>query len=71
MVAFEMERPTFFRGCDLPELRLQHGAKQADIAERMGISQPSLARIESSIGWPRPPTIQRFLDALEGAVRLP
>lgn len=65
MVASEMERPTFFRGCDLRKLRLQHGAKQAEIAKRMGISQPSLARIESSIGWPRPPTIQRYLAALE------
>lgn len=52
----------------LLEARRKAGLSQEQVAERMGMKQPSLARIESSLGSrkhaPSLSTLRRYADAL-------
>ena len=51
----------------LLEARREAGLTQADVAQRMGVSQPVLARIESSLGsrkhTPSLNTLKRYAEA--------
>ncbi|HME51002.1 MAG TPA: CBS domain-containing protein [Candidatus Lokiarchaeia archaeon] len=59
-------------GEDLRQLRLEQGLSQAQLAEKAGVSQPLIARIEKGTINPPLLTVKRILDVLyessEGAV---
>ena len=70
MVVFVLtERPDALRGGDRSHLRLDAGVKQCDIARLMGVTPSVITRLELSLGWPRPPTVRRYLDALDSCQR--
>ncbi|WP_321899984.1 helix-turn-helix domain-containing protein [Paraburkholderia heleia] len=46
-------------------LRLKKGWSQQELADKVGMSQPQIARLERSIGDPRISTIQRLAAALD------
>lgn len=54
----------------LIELREQHGLTQAQLAERCGIDQGDISRIERGATSPTARTLQRIADALSADVRL-
>ena len=49
----------------LVRLRRANGLSQADIAERMGISQPAVAKLERYDANPTLSTLSRYADAAE------
>jgi transcriptional regulator with XRE-family HTH domain len=51
-------------GGRLREVRLFRGLSQQTLAERAGISQPQLSKIERNVSAPRYSTIYRLADAL-------
>jgi len=51
-------------------LRLEHGLTQAQLAERCGIDQADISRIERGSINPTMRTLQRIAEALEADVRL-
>ncbi len=55
-------------GQRLRELRLQAGLTQAELAARVGISQPNVARLESGINPPNLSTLRKIADALSADV---
>lgn len=54
----------------LMELREKHGLTQAELAERCGIDQADISRIERGSTSPTARTLQRIADALGADVRL-
>ena len=52
------------------ELREQHGLTQAELAERCGIDQGDISRIERGATSPTARTLQRIGDVLHADVRL-
>lgn len=54
----------------LVELREKHGLTQAQLAERSGVDQGDISRIERGATSPTARTLQRIADALEADVRL-
>lgn len=54
----------------LVELREKHGLTQAQLAERSGVDQGDISRIERGTTSPTARTLQRIADALEADVRL-
>lgn len=54
----------------LIELREKHGLTQAELAERCGIDQADISRIERGSTSPTARTLQRIADALGADVRL-
>lgn len=52
------------------ELRERHGLTQAELAERCGIDQGDISRIERGSTSPTARTLQRIADALDADVRL-
>ena len=52
------------------ELREQHGLTQAELAERCGIDQGDISRIERGATSPTTRTLQRIGEALHADVRL-
>lgn len=52
------------------ELREQHGLTQAELAERCGIDQGDISRIERGSTSPTARTLQRIAEALDADVRL-
>lgn len=52
------------------ELREKHGLTQAELAERCGIDQGDISRIERGATSPTARTLQRIAEALEADVRL-
>jgi transcriptional regulator with XRE-family HTH domain len=52
------------------ELREKHGLTQAELAERGGIDQADISRIERGPTSPTARTLQRIADALGADVRL-
>ncbi len=52
------------------DLRNNHGLTQAQLAERCGMSQADISRIERGSTSPTARTLQRIADALEADVRL-
>ncbi|MEG8034239.1 helix-turn-helix transcriptional regulator [Sphingomonas sp. LR61] len=55
---------------DLVELRRKHGLTQADVAERMGVSQPSVAKFERYDANPTQTTIQRYAMAVGARISM-
>ena len=51
-------------------LREKHGLTQAQLAERCGVDQADISRIERGSTSPTVKTLQRIGDALEADVRL-
>lgn len=61
----------YVMGCRLSQLREQAGLTQAQVAERMGISQPRVSQLEN--GDPRElmvATLDRYVAALGGRLRM-
>ena len=52
----------------LVELRKRHGLSQADVAVRMGVSQPTVSAFEKYDANPRLSTIRRYALAVEAEV---
>jgi len=65
--AYDVLDDEFAALASLLNARKDAGLTQADVAERMGVSQPVLARIESSLGSrkhsPSLATLRRYADA--------
>lgn len=53
----------------LVKLRKDHGLTQSDVAERMGVSQPTVAAFERYDANPTLSTIRRYALAVGGSVR--
>lgn len=54
----------------LGELREKHAMTQAELAEKTGIAQSEISRIERGVINPRTDTLLRLADALGAEVRL-
>ena len=54
----------------LISLREKHGLTQAQLAERCGVDQGDISRIERGSTSPTARTLQRIADALDADVRL-
>lgn len=52
------------------KLREKHGLTQADLAQRCGIDQGDISRIERGATSPTARTLQRIADALDAELRL-
>ena len=52
------------------DLREKHGLSQAELAERCGMDQGDISRIERGSTSPTARTLQRIADALSADVRL-
>lgn len=52
------------------ELRERHGFTQSELAERTGIDQADISRIERGSTSPTARTLQRIADALDADLRL-
>ncbi len=52
------------------ELRERHGLTQAELAERCGVDQGDISRIERGSTSPTARTLQRIAEALDADVRL-
>ncbi|WP_423915757.1 helix-turn-helix domain-containing protein [Candidatus Poriferisodalis sp.] len=52
------------------ELREKHGLTQAQLAERCGVNQADISRIERGATSPTARTLQRIADALYADVRI-
>jgi ribosome-binding protein aMBF1 (putative translation factor) len=55
---------------ELLKARLRAGLSQAELAERMGTSQSSIARLESGQTLPSTKTLMRFAEATGSKVQL-
>jgi predicted transcriptional regulator len=64
-LAFEFEF-----SAELLRARLRAGLSQAELAERMGTSQSSIARLESGRTLPSAKTLIRFAEATKSKVEL-
>jgi DNA-binding XRE family transcriptional regulator len=53
---------------DLVQVRIDKGLSQADVAERLGISQQAVSKLESYDSDPRLSTIRRYAHAVEALV---
>ena len=66
-IAYEALNDEFAALAALLEARTEAGLTQAEVARRMGVSQPVLARIESSLGKqdhsPSLHTLRRYAEA--------
>ena len=66
-IAYDALEDEFAALAALLDARLQAGLTQAQVASRMGVSQPVLARIESSLGKqdhsPSLHTLRRYAEA--------
>ncbi len=54
----------------LIDLREKHGLTQAQLAERSGVAQADISRIERGSTHPTTKTLQRIAEALDADVRL-
>ena len=62
--------PEFEFSAELLLARLRAGLSQAELAERMGTSQSSIARLESGQTLPSTKTLLRFAEATGSKVQL-
>ena len=64
---YDAQAPEFELARELITARTRAGLTQSELAERMGVSQPVLARIEGSIGSrkhaPSLATLRKYADA--------
>jgi DNA-binding XRE family transcriptional regulator len=67
-------RKVFESACDIAvqviDLREKHGLTQAQLAERCGVDQGDISRIERGSTSPTARTLQRIAEALDADVRL-
>ncbi len=61
--------PRFHAGKALRELRLQRGRTQRDVAERLGMTQPEVSKLERRADV-RVSTMRAYVTALGGELRL-
>ena len=70
----EAHREVFEHAFDIAvqviELRERHGLTQAELAERCGMDQGDISRIERGSTSPTARTLQRIAEALDAEVRL-
>ncbi len=52
------------------DLRERHGLTQGQLAERCGVNQADISRIERGSTSPTARTLQRIADALDADIRL-
>lgn len=68
------QRKVFERAYDLAlqvmELRARHGLTQEQLAERCGVDQGDISRIERGSTSPTARTLQRIAEALDADLRL-
>lgn len=68
------QREVFERAYDVAlqvlDVREKHGLTQAQLAERCGVDQADISRIERGSTSPTVTTLQRIADALEADVQL-
>jgi transcriptional regulator with XRE-family HTH domain len=57
-------------GALIREARLRHGLGQAELAKRLGTSQPAISRIEHDQVSPTVETLERILNALGETLRV-
>jgi DNA-binding XRE family transcriptional regulator len=60
--AYEELEPAY----QLTRLRIQRGLTQQQLAERVGTTQSTIARLESGVGNPSINTLKRVAEALDG-----
>ena len=60
--AYEALEPAY----QVARLRILRGLTQAELAQRVGTQQPSIARLESGRGEPSLPLLRRVVEALGG-----
>ncbi|MFI5782335.1 helix-turn-helix domain-containing protein [Nocardia sp. NPDC051570] len=63
--AYEAARIRFELGTAVRERREQLGLTQAELAERAGLKQPAVARLEAGGTMPTIPMLERIAEALE------
>ena len=68
--AYSDLEPRFAVVRQLIEMREKHGWSQRDLAERAGMKQPQLARLETGQVEPRLDTLQRLAEAMGCRVRV-
>ena len=66
----EVFRRAYEIALQVMDLREQHGWTQAQLAERCGVDQGDISRIERGSVSPTTRTLQRIADALDADVRL-
>ena len=68
------QRPVFEQAYEVArqviDLREKHGMTQAELAERCGVDQGDISRIERGATSPTARTLQRIAEALDADVRL-
>ncbi len=68
--AFESHRLEFELARQLIELRVKSGLSQQELADKMGTSQSSIARIESGTALPSLRTLQKLAEATDTDLRI-
>lgn len=63
-------REAYDLAVQLTELREKHGLTQAELADRCGIDQADISRIERGATSPTARTLQRIADALNADLKL-
>lgn len=66
----EVFEQTYDIAMQIIELRERHGLTQAELAERSGIDQGDISRIERGATSPTARTLKRIADALGAELRL-
>lgn len=66
----EVFRQAYSLAMQVIELRETHGLTQAQLAERCGMDQADISRIERGAVSPTARTLQRVADALDADLRL-
>ena len=61
--AYEESRIEFELARQLIEARIKSGLSQVDLADKMGTSQSSIARLESGTSMPSMRTLNKFAEA--------
>jgi predicted transcriptional regulator len=67
---YEALAPEFEISAELLRARLRAGLSQAELAERMGTSQSSIARLESGQTLPSTKTLLRFAEATRSRIQV-
>lgn len=62
--------PAFEIAAELLRARIRTGLSQAELAERMGTSQSTIARLESGQTLPSTKTLLRFAEATNSKIQL-
>lgn len=67
---YDRMAPEFEISTELIRARLRAGLSQAELAERMGTSQSTIARLESGQTLPSTKTLLRFAEATKSKVEV-